>query len=247
MSTSRCGRAPRCRTRSGARRLCSRRLHGVAAGRRAQRQPRRGAAALRRLREDHRDGEAQDDLGAGLSGDPHRRWRSSSSSIIVLKVVPAFSDFYASSAPSCRCRPGSSSASRTSSAGSSAADRWHRAWRWPRSSRWMRQPGQQARVRPACCSSCRCSATIAAKFATSQMARTLATLLGGGMPLVNALDIAARVDRQPVHGARARRSSARACAKASRSRPRSRRAACFRTSRSRWWRSASRPARCRTC
>ena len=33
---------------------------------------------------------------------------------------------------------------------------------------------------------------IARKFATSQMARTLATLLGGGLPLVNALDIAAR-------------------------------------------------------
>ena len=33
---------------------------------------------------------------------------------------------------------------------------------------------------------------MAAKFATSQMARTLATLLGGGLPLVNALDIAAR-------------------------------------------------------
>src|SRR5206468_7240929 len=33
---------------------------------------------------------------------------------------------------------------------------------------------------------------IAAKFATSQMARTLATLLGGGLPLVNALDISAR-------------------------------------------------------
>jgi type IV pilus assembly protein PilC len=33
---------------------------------------------------------------------------------------------------------------------------------------------------------------IARKFATSQMARTLATLLGGGLPLVNALDISAR-------------------------------------------------------
>ena len=33
---------------------------------------------------------------------------------------------------------------------------------------------------------------IARKFATSQMARTLSTLLGGGLPLVNALDIAAR-------------------------------------------------------
>jgi type IV pilus assembly protein PilC len=33
---------------------------------------------------------------------------------------------------------------------------------------------------------------ITAKFATSQMARTMATLLGGGLPLVNALDIASK-------------------------------------------------------
>jgi type IV pilus assembly protein PilC len=33
---------------------------------------------------------------------------------------------------------------------------------------------------------------VARKLATSQMSRTLATLLGGGLPLVNALDIAAR-------------------------------------------------------
>ncbi len=33
---------------------------------------------------------------------------------------------------------------------------------------------------------------VAGKFATSQMSRTLATLLGGGLPLVNAVDIAAR-------------------------------------------------------
>jgi type IV pilus assembly protein PilC len=56
---------------------------------------------------------------------------------------------------------------------------------------WVKQPGQQARfdrlmlrtpfVGP-----------IAAKFATSQMARTLATLLGGGLPLVNALEIVAK-------------------------------------------------------
>ena len=38
----------------------------------------------------------------------------------------------------------------------------------------------------------RCSAPIAQKFATSQAARTLATLLGGGIPLVNAIDVAAR-------------------------------------------------------
>ena len=33
---------------------------------------------------------------------------------------------------------------------------------------------------------------ISQKFATSQAARTLATLLGGGIPLVNAIDIASR-------------------------------------------------------
>jgi type IV pilus assembly protein PilC len=56
---------------------------------------------------------------------------------------------------------------------------------------WIRQPGQKARfdhlilglpgIGP-----------VARKFATSQMARTLATLLGGGLPLVNALDISAK-------------------------------------------------------
>jgi type IV pilus assembly protein PilC len=56
---------------------------------------------------------------------------------------------------------------------------------------WARRPGQQARFDrlilrvPGL-------GPVARKFATSQMARTLATLLGGGLPLVNALDIAAR-------------------------------------------------------
>ena len=68
---------------------------------------------------------------------------------------------------------------------------------------------------------------VARKFATSQMARTLATLLGGGLPLVNALDIAAQVGRQPVHGRRSSTSSARACAKASRSPRRSKRGSVF--------------------
>ncbi|MDR1988820.1 MAG: type II secretion system F family protein, partial [Acidobacteriaceae bacterium] len=39
---------------------------------------------------------------------------------------------------------------------------------------------------------------IARKFATSQMARTLATLLGGGLPLVNAIEIAARTSGHSV-------------------------------------------------
>jgi type IV pilus assembly protein PilC len=42
---------------------------------------------------------------------------------------------------------------------------------------------------------------VARKFATSQMSRTLATLLGGGLPLVNALDIAANaVGNQHIAG-----------------------------------------------
>ncbi|MEO2194827.1 MAG: type II secretion system F family protein [bacterium] len=56
---------------------------------------------------------------------------------------------------------------------------------------WVRQPGQLAvldrlilRVPGA--------GRIAGRFATSQLARTLATLLSGGIPLVNALDVASR-------------------------------------------------------
>jgi type IV pilus assembly protein PilC len=56
---------------------------------------------------------------------------------------------------------------------------------------WVKQPGQRARLDhlllrvPVI-------GPIAAKFATSQMARTMATLLGGGLPLVNSLDIASK-------------------------------------------------------
>jgi type IV pilus assembly protein PilC len=56
---------------------------------------------------------------------------------------------------------------------------------------WVRQPGQRRRLHrlilglPAI-------GSIAQKFSTSQGARTLATLLGGGIPLVNALEVTAR-------------------------------------------------------
>jgi type IV pilus assembly protein PilC len=56
---------------------------------------------------------------------------------------------------------------------------------------WIRRPGQQARF-DRLVLRIPLLGEIASKFATSQMARTLATLLGGGLPLVNALDIAAR-------------------------------------------------------
>jgi type IV pilus assembly protein PilC len=56
---------------------------------------------------------------------------------------------------------------------------------------WIRQPGQRARFDRAMLR-VPMVGEIAAKFATSQMARTLATLLGGGLPLVNAIDISAQ-------------------------------------------------------
>jgi type IV pilus assembly protein PilC len=65
---------------------------------------------------------------------------------------------------------------------------------------WLRQPGQKARFDHLILR-VPLVGEIASKFATSQMARTLATLLGGGLPLVNALDISARsIGNQYVAG-----------------------------------------------
>src|SRR5262249_35654688 len=56
---------------------------------------------------------------------------------------------------------------------------------------WARQPGQKVRL-DRWLLGLPMLGEVARKFARSQMARTLSTLLGGGLPLVNALDIAAR-------------------------------------------------------
>src|SRR5215471_5634233 len=56
---------------------------------------------------------------------------------------------------------------------------------------WLRSPANKARMDHAVLR-VPLVGPIAAKFATSQMARTLATLLGGGLPLVNSLEIASR-------------------------------------------------------
>jgi type IV pilus assembly protein PilC len=112
-------------------------------------------------------------------------------SIIVLKVVPAFSDFYGSFGAELplitRIIVQISDLLRTRflliallAGGAVAAFVV-----------WIRQPGQQARFDHAVLG-LPMLGEIARKFATSQMARTLATLLGGGLPLVHALDIAAR-------------------------------------------------------
>ena len=54
---------------------------------------------------------------------------------------------------------------------------------------WLRQPGQRARADQIVLG-LPWIGTTARKFATSQLARTLGTLLGGGIPLVSALEIA---------------------------------------------------------
>jgi type IV pilus assembly protein PilC len=56
---------------------------------------------------------------------------------------------------------------------------------------WIRRPGQRERFDRLILALPGIGPT-ARKFATSQLARTLATLLGGGIPLVNAIEIASR-------------------------------------------------------
>jgi type IV pilus assembly protein PilC len=56
---------------------------------------------------------------------------------------------------------------------------------------WLQRPGQRERFDRVLLSLPGAGPT-ARKFATSQLARTVATLLGGGIPLVNAIEIASR-------------------------------------------------------
>ncbi len=112
-------------------------------------------------------------------------------SIIVLKVVPAFSDFFATFGrelpPLTRLILGISMFVRSYIllilAALVAAGLAVNAW--------LRQPGQRERFDRVILQIPGVGPT-ARKFATSQLARTLATLLGGGIPLVNAIEIASR-------------------------------------------------------
>jgi type IV pilus assembly protein PilC len=56
---------------------------------------------------------------------------------------------------------------------------------------WVNRPGHRERVDRMLLSVPWVGSTVR-KFSTSQLARTLATLIGGGIPLVNALEIAGR-------------------------------------------------------
>ena len=112
-------------------------------------------------------------------------------SIIVLKVVPAFSDFYGTFGAELP----------VSTRVIVAFSEFLRAQFFVVVGAvialvvavivWVRRPGQQARFDHLILG-LPVLGNVAKKFGTSQMARTLATLLGGGLPLVNALDIAAR-------------------------------------------------------
>ncbi len=112
-------------------------------------------------------------------------------SFIVLKVVPAFSDFYSSFGADLPFV--TKMIVRFSELIRSQF--WLRlfviAGALGAAGSWFRRPGQKARFDHVLLG-LPMVGQVARKFATSQMARTLATLLGGGLPLVNALDIAAK-------------------------------------------------------
>ncbi len=111
--------------------------------------------------------------------------------IIVLRVVPAFSEFYASfdaELPlSTRIILGFSNFAQEQyllvTAGVVLGSAAFAAW--------IRRPGQRARFDHALLKIPFVGPT-ARKFVTAQMARTLATLLGGGIPLVNSMEVTAR-------------------------------------------------------
>jgi type IV pilus assembly protein PilC len=111
--------------------------------------------------------------------------------IIILKVVPAFSDFYASFGAQLplitRIIVGVSDFVR----GQLVFILIALVALVATAMVWIRQPKQRMRI-DRFILQIPLLGSIAAKFSTSQMARTLATLLGGGLPLVTALEIASR-------------------------------------------------------
>ena len=111
--------------------------------------------------------------------------------IIVLRVVPAFSDFYANFGRelpfSTRVIVGLSNLM--------VGNLWlilaGLVVAVAGTLTWLKQPGQRTRLDQILLRLPWAGETVR-KFATAQLARTLATLLGGGIPLVNALEIGSR-------------------------------------------------------
>jgi type IV pilus assembly protein PilC len=111
--------------------------------------------------------------------------------IIVLKVVPAFTDFYASFGAQLPLVTRMIVAVSEVMRNNFALVMLALAVTGAAFFFWIRRPGQKVRF-DRLILKVPMLGEIARKFATSQMSRTLATLLGGGLPLVNALDISAR-------------------------------------------------------
>jgi type IV pilus assembly protein PilC len=111
--------------------------------------------------------------------------------IIVVRVVPEFSDFYQQFGRELplvtRVIVGVSNLVRTQGLVMLLA----LAALVVAANSWLRRPGQRERLDRWVLALPGIGPT-ARKFATSQLARTLATLLGGGIPLVNAIEVASR-------------------------------------------------------
>ena len=134
----------------------------------------------------------QDDLGAHLSGHPHRagdrarRHHRAARRAGVHRVLrelrrrAAAVDAHHSGLLELRAGTVPAGDGRSSCCGSAAF------------AAWIRRPGQRARFDHAAADDSVHRRPTARKFVTAQMARTLATLLGGGIPLVNSLEVTAR-------------------------------------------------------
>jgi type IV pilus assembly protein PilC len=112
-------------------------------------------------------------------------------SIIVLRVVPEFSDFYASFGAQLPLFTRMIVALSNFIRGEFLVLVVVFVAAVAAAVLWVRRPGQRIRIHRFILSMPMLG-EVTGKFATSQLARTLATLLGGGLPLVNALEIASR-------------------------------------------------------
>jgi type IV pilus assembly protein PilC len=110
--------------------------------------------------------------------------------IIVLKVVPAFSDFYAGFDKELPLSTRIIVAISNAVVGNIWLILGGLVAAGVAFAAWLTQPGQRERFDYAILRVPWMGETVR-KFATSQLARTLSTLLSGGLPLVNALDIGA--------------------------------------------------------
>lgn len=111
--------------------------------------------------------------------------------IIVLRVVPAFSDFYGSFGAELPLTTRVIVAISNFVLGQFPFLLVAIALATGGIIAWFRQPGQRVRFDRALLALPFIGQSVR-KFATAQLARTLGTLLGGGIPLVNALDVSAR-------------------------------------------------------